>query len=291
MEANLDSSVYPLNPDVEKDNITQDDSSHGNHEDLKAMVDEYLLELISDQQESEKRLEKLERDFFNEVVQVRNIFKGLGEEFDKFKDNVRKYIDDTIPPEIESLKASQDETLKRINSFEQSLSALKFQKPENSESANEAANDLREELIVGIRMIGKRVTKAVKEMDSRFKEFSEHLEAELQQTKKVDHQIETEFGGIKESVLVNYEQGYDIVPKNAVDKLSTLFKKQSLNINKIVEIQQEKIKGFEELLRSYDEESSKLIKRLTIKAQRNFYLAIISFSALLILIVLFKYII
>lgn len=293
MDTTSKPSVLPLNREIE----TKDSSGEKNNDlsqvlqdKIKSAVeeyfDDYLDEIVGEQKEMSRKLGKLDDAFSEEVENVRKIFQGLGEEFDKFKTNIREFIENKIPSDIEMVRSIQEDHIKKINEFEQKLSELKSGE---SEEKNESIDELREELIIGIRMIGKRVTKAVKEMENRFKEFTDQVQDFSHQQKKVSNQIENEFGNIKESILVNYEKGYDIIPKNSVERLLQLFKKQSTNMNKIIEVQQEKITDFEQLLKGYDEESSKLMERLNNKAKRNLYISIAGMTILFILLILFKF--
>lgn len=276
-------SVLPLNKNFGKNSISLEKLTSFSKEfqqEIKTEINKLLEEYVANQQFHAKRIESLENTFAEEVNKVQDIFKGLGKEFDKFKNYVIDIIENQVQANIENLTKLQNENSNRLTEIEQTINA---NIPPNT------TEELREELIVGIRMLGKRVSKAIKDMENRFNEFAQQIHPSVK-SENNDKTSGIEFGAIKESTLLNHLEGYEIIPKDAVDKLTQLFRKQSLSVKKFIDSQQAKIKEFEQLLKTYDEQNTKLFEMLNNKAKRNFRMSLLGIGLLVALIFIFLFV-
>ncbi|NOZ60336.1 MAG: hypothetical protein GXO74_01505 [Calditrichaeota bacterium] len=111
---------------------------------------------------------------------------------------------------------------------------------------------LRQELIEGIRLLGERVTQAVQEINRRHEDFSEEIARkfeEIQTTDKenISRQKEEPESGIaplKESRLLN-EEDFEIVPRDAIQRLIELSRQQAAAVKKIIDEQEQKVADLE----------------------------------------------
>ena len=179
------------------------------------------------------------------------------------------------------------EFLKNINTLNDRISQLEQNYTNNS--SDQAADELREELIEGIRLIGKRVTKAVSQMNERFDKFTETIKQTTPtQTPATDVQKDeqqeledTNFGNIKDGNVKNYE----LISKTNIAQLAKLFRKQSDSIKKIIEIQQQKFFDYESQLKSINDEAEKTQREFDKKIKQNFLISVGGIGLLLIIII------
>jgi len=290
MSSATNSSVLHLDRSRNETSISSEMETNGHEELIQKEISEalntYLHEYESIQQSHTERMEKIESSISEETAKARELFKNIGEELDQFKSQIREYIETQLKNESEHSQSIQQEITAQLEQLKERISA------KSTESSDDAVQALREELIEGIRMLGKRVTKAIKDMDDKFKDFSTQIQ-NMTDAQKIEPEMtesQSEFGNIKESELINYDE-YEVVPKKSIEKMADLFRKHSQNMKTILKNQQAKVNEFEQLLKTYDEENAKLLEILSTKSKRNFLLSIIATSTLAILILIMKFLV
>lgn len=165
--------------------------------------------------------------------------------------------------------------------FQAQVTALKNLEEQVRLFSQFSPEKLREELITGIRLLGERVSKAIHEMNDRFENFSR----EFQSQRSIETQVPVlvapanqadenqSFAELKEVDLANVTD-CEIVPRDAIKKLTDLFKKQSLAIKNFIEKHESQLSSFENLLKTYDEENGRLLELLDKRVKRNFRISI-----------------
>lgn len=232
----------------------------------------------------------------NDVMEFTGEYKKISSDIqfglDEFKDDVQNSLE-----EFRDAHASQRE---HIQSIEQKIFAemhqLKNQIHELQQKLDALTADtpqqLREELINGIRMLGERVSNAIAEMNQRLENLANEMTAKASpatpaQNLSEGESNEAEFASLKESDLFE-KVDFEIVPNKAIQRLTELFKKQSEVVRKFVEKHEQKIFEFDYLLRTYDEENTRLLELLDKRVNRNFRISTIAIILVLALIVILK---
>lgn len=157
---------------------------------------------------------------------------------------------------------------------------------------------LREELITGIRLLGERVSRAIHEMNDRFENFSREWQSQrstetqlpvvVEQSPNLDNENKS-FAELKEVDLADVTD-CEIVPRDAIKKLTDLFKKQSLAIKNFIDKHESQLSSFENLLKTYDEENARLLELLDKRVKRNFRISIGSILLIILYAVISKFV-
>lgn len=258
----LDEEVIEFNEDFEK--FT---------EDIQFLVDEIKQEVqktLDDFQNNQKahteKLDQFEKQIQNDVSAIRENFENLQQDIELFKENTLNLIENT--PDSEQIGSGnlieiQEKHSRRLDEIEKTFDEI-------SQFKELTPEKLREELIAGIRMLGERVSKAINEINTRFETFSKKMPSVPPATgNPVEESARGSFAQIKESSLFDMTD-FEIVPRDAVKKLTELFKKQTSAIKHFIEKQESRLAEFEELLKTYDEENTRLLELLDKKVKRNF---------------------
>ena len=96
------------------------------------------------------------------------------------------------------MKVLTDDFTKRLSQFEANISSLEEQ------SNNNEIQELRDELTEGLRILGKRVTKAIQDMEDRFSEFKEQVDDRIiEEANNAKDELDSEFGAIRESAVLD----------------------------------------------------------------------------------------
>ena len=265
--------------------------------EIKEDIEESFKEYNEIQESYIERFENFENSYNEEIKNVRELFTNMGKELDRFKNQIKQFINTQVKIETQGLNKIHLELSNRIDQMEQIISTF------GSDTSTDNVQEVRDELIEGIRLIGKRVTKVVQDLDRRFNDFTEQIEknmilekgegrgeaSQLKEKESVEKAPDSEFGNLKESDLLSVDD-YEIVPKNAIGRLTLLFKKQSQAMKKFIEDQQDKIKEFERMLKNYELENAKLLEMLEIKTKRNLRFSIFGIAVLFILVLVFRFI-
>ncbi|OQX85184.1 hypothetical protein B6D60_08290 [candidate division KSB1 bacterium 4484_87] len=161
--------------------------------------------------------------------------------------------------QIRKMEAMQKEQQTAIRTLENKLAHF-------SELKKFSPDKLRQELIEGIRMLGERVTQAVREIDRRHENFSAEIARKFEEIQEkikhipedVESPKETDSVQIKENKLLE-EDDFEIVPRDAIQRLIDLSRQQASAVKEIIAEQKQKVESLEEKIASLDtiqEESS-----------------------------------
>ena len=224
-----------------------------------------------------ERLAQLESLYESDIRKFHDSFDDIIDSFDKLKEQMRIFVESKVDSEISPLKARSEDITKRMAEFEEALTHL------SDNTSEDTVRELREELLEGIRLLGKRVSKAIQDMESRFEELSERIESSAAEADAAGKDDAKEFGSVKESTLLNPEN-LDVISSEALDRLAQLFRKQSLGIKKFNEDQLFRINEFEQLIKTYDEENTKIIEGINRKIRKNFFILVFGFCLLIIIL-------
>ncbi len=246
-------------------------------EEVQRTLDEYK-EFQSSQTE---RINEIEDTVQNEVQKLKDLFKDLDQKFGVFKQEKSNIIEQSLNSDkldFDQLNQVLEEHGRRLDEIGQAQDQFSDTSPEK----------LREELITGIRMLGERVSKTIEDINERINNFTNEIQSQINLVDKESNAIEgeasnhdeDEFTSLKESNLFEMSD-FEIVPREAIKKLTQLFKKQSSAIKNFIEKHAVRVQEFERLLRTYDEENTRLLELLDRRVKRNF---VISMGAIIIVI-------
>lgn len=257
-------------------------------DEIKEDVQNTLEEFREAQTAHIERILSIEQRVFDEIQQLRTTTQDLQQSYESIKTETSSLIDQlrtssSFNPEV--LTQLREEYTHRLNKIEQLCEQLTPQ-------TNITPVQLREELINGIRMLGERVSKAITDINQRIESFT----SDVASKKSLSHPVENpsssepnseEFASLKESDLFD-KVDFEIVPNKAINKLTELFKKQSEVVRKFVEKHEQRIFEFEHLLRTYDEENTRLLELLDKRVNRNFRISSIAIILVIVLLVILK---
>jgi len=249
-------------------------------QDVQKTVDEFR----AIQTVQTERLDKIEDAIKNEVDNLKNLFHNLNEKFDAFKHQASTAIEQSVASgNLDSDKLNQ--ILEQHGRRLEELGQLPGQVTQLSKISPEK---LREELIGGIRLLGERVSKSIADINNRIDNFTNEISAQVNSLKSNTHvdvadtpgQEDNDFASLKESKLLD-ENEFEIVPREAIKRLTELFKKQSSSVKSFIGKHEQKIQDFERLLKTYDDENTHLVELLDRRVKRNF---LISMAAIIVVI-------
>ncbi len=257
-------------------------------EEIKEDVQKTLEEFRDAQASHLEHIQSIEQNVFDEIRQMKGITQELQQNYDSLKTGTKSLLEqlsrsNMITPE--ALAQLREEYSLRFNEIEQLCKQLTPQSGITPEH-------LREELINGIRMLGERVSKAIADINQRMESLSNDIVSKASQPNTVENPPESEqngagFASLKESDLFE-KVDFEIVPNKAINKLTELFKKQSEVVRKFVEKHEQRVFEFEHLLRTYDEENTRLLELLDKRVNRNFRFSLIAILLLVSLVVILR---
>ncbi|HEX9975041.1 MAG TPA: hypothetical protein VGD14_23500 [bacterium] len=257
-------------------------------DEIKEDVQKTLEEVRDAQTTHLERIQSIEQNVFDEIRQLKTITQGLQQNYDSLKTGTSSLLEQLSRSNMltpEALTQLRNEYNLRFNEIEQLCKQLTPQ-------SNITPEHLREELINGIRMLGERVSKAITDISQRMESLTTDIVSKTSMPNAVEYPPESdqnsaEFASLKESDLFE-KVDFEIVPNKAINKLTELFKKQSEVVRKFVEKHEQRIFEFEHLLRTYDEENTRLLELLDKRVNRNFRIAIIAIMLVVALVVILK---
>ncbi len=280
MSQALSNGVVELNVELEKSIA-----------DLQFLVDEFKEDVQKSLDEFGKvqsfhteRIDKIEDVIRNEVNNLKQLSDELNQKFEVFKQETSNLIEQSLASDnLKSDNGNQilDEYGRRLESLEQLQEQI-------SQVSTMSPEKLREELISGIRMLGDRVSKAIADINERIDNFTDEVHAQVNNTNRNSYpdaesapdQENEDFASLKESKLLDVND-FEVVPREAIKRLTELFKKQSAAVKKFIGEHEKKIQDFERLLKTYDDENTHLLELLDRRVKRNF---LISMGAIIIVI-------
>jgi gas vesicle protein len=280
MSRTLKNEVVELNVELEKSIA-----------DLQFLVDEFkenvqknLDEFGKVQSFHTERIDKIEDFIKNEVNNLKQLSDDLSRKFETFKQETSNLIEQSL--DSDNLKSDNGNQI--LGEYGRRLETLEQLQEQISQVSTMSPEKLREELISGIRMLGDRVSKAIADINERIDNFTDEVHAQVNNTNRnsyadaesAPNQENEDFASLKESKLLD-ENDFEVVPREAIKRLTELFKKQSAAVKKFIGENEQKIEDFERLLKNYDDENTHLLELLDRRVKRNF---LISMGAIIIVI-------
>jgi len=253
-------------------------------EEFKEEVQKTLNEFRHIQVSQTERIKNIEDEVQNEVQNLKELFKDVDQKFEVFKQETSNLFEKSL----NSSTIDSDKLKQYMEEHGFRLSEIAELRGKLSQLSNFSPEKLREELITGIRMLGDRVSKAIEEMNERIDNFSDEFQEKTSfinkelntRDVKLPDQDNEEFASLKESNLFDVNE-YEIVPREAVNKLTELYKKQSTAMKNFIEKHENRISEFDQFLRNYEEENTRLLELLDRRVKRNF---VISIAAVIIIL-------
>ncbi len=252
--------------------------------EIKEDVQKNIDEFSKVQSLQTERLEKIDEAIKNEVNNLKDLFNDLNQKFEVFKNETTTFIgkgqasEDSDPDKLNQTLDEHRRRLEELGQFQEQVIQLKKISPEN----------LREELVDGIRMLGERVSKAISDINDRIDNFTNEIHTQISNIDgnsyadagAASDQENEDFASLKESKLLDVND-FEVVPREAIKRLTELFKKQSSAVKSFIGKHEQKIQDFELLLKTYDDENTHLLELLDRRVKRNF---LISMAAIVVVI-------
>ena len=243
--------------------------------EVKQNVEKTLSEFHGVQSSHGERLSKIEDAIKNEVENFKGLFQELEQKFDVFKQETTTILEKSSPsknPASDAVHQLLEEHAHRLSEMEQAQEQLR-------QISDFSPEKLREELVAGIRMLGDRVSKIIEEINERMDHFSDEIETRIDAKSEpsffdgenLAYTENENFAPLKESDLVE-SNDFEVVPRQAIAKLTELFKKQSTGVKNFIQKHEQKMFEFENLLRTYDEENTRLLELLDKRVKRHFWI-------------------
>ncbi len=230
-----------------------------------------------------ERFHQLEAAVKTELDNFKKTVQGIEQQLDQLQKQINNpgtisHAELSQLGQIRQMIAEHDQQLKRLQAQRTSMT-----------SSSISPEKLREELVAGIRMLGERVTKAIAEMNSRLDQFTKDIQEQLSQRPSdagkaasvVSREPNDEFAALKESKLLDAND-FEVVPREAIQRLTELFKKQSAAVKSYIGKHEERIQEFEKILKVYDEENTRLLDLLNRRVRKNLVISV----AMVLLVVL-----
>ncbi len=286
MKHGSSSEVVKLNAELEKSIADIQILIDGVKEDVQKNFDEFG----NIQSIQTERIDKIEDVIKSESQNLKALTNDLNQKFESLKQETSSTIEGSLASVnlfSNTLKQIMDEHGHRLDE----LGQLKDQVAQLSKMSPEK---LREELIGGIRLLGDRVAKAIAEINERIDNFTDEIHAKVHNSdvisnvnaKGVSDQEENDFAALKESRLLDAND-FEIVPREAIQRLTELYKKQSSAVKSSIGNHEQKMQDFEQLLKTYDDENTRLIELLDRRVKRNFLISMVA----IIFVILFSIVI
>ena len=160
-----------------------------------------------------------------------------------------------------------------------------------SEFSETTQSKIREELVDGIRSVGDRVTAAINELNERSDNFSKQVDEKIEEitvAEKEKQQKENPFGSLKEGELIEMD-AFEVVPKDAIETLTQLFKNQTGAVKNFINKHEKKMGELEQNQGISDEENTQLFELLTMRIKRNFRYFLYAVVIIIVLIFFIRF--
>lgn len=248
-------------------------------DEVKEDVQKTLDKFKALQSSFTERVDKIEDTVQNEVQQLKGLVRDLDQQFETFK----QQASDLVEQSLTSGNLDSDKLNQVLEEHERRLEEIGQLQGQFSHFSNFSPEKLREELINGIRMLGDRVSKAIEDINERIDNFTDEIQGKFNNIAENSYaheqgasdQEDEDFASLKESKLLDVND-YEIVPREAIKRLTELFKKQSSAVKNFIGKHEQKILEFEQLLRTYDNENTHLLDLLDRRVKRNFLISMVA---------------
>ena len=201
------------------------------------------------------------------------------------KTNIKKNVS-SADIQLKDLQQSQAKLQKHLDKLEAKL--IKLQ-----QANKEIAAPLRKELISGIKKLGERISQSITDVNERFIKLSEEIiqkvdaiKLESADTDKLND-IEPKYGEVKETELLELDD-YEVVSKDAINRLLELSKQQSDVVRKFTDDQKNTMTILEDKVKKVEEDFQAISKKLENKITRRFVITLILLAATIISIIIYQ---
>ena len=117
------------------------------------------------------------------------------------------------------------------------------------------------------------------------KQFSDRIEKIADEnTDSQKKEKDETFGSLKEDDIFEADK-FEVVPREAVEKLTLLFKKQTMAVKNFIDKQELRMRKLETKLEVYDEENTRLFELLNKRIVRSFRISLFILIFIMALIV------
>jgi len=263
-------------PSNQRDSLR--DNVHPDNQNTNPKSSTVSNSLSTDIENLHKRIVILESLYRSEFKKVSESFTEFSETLNSLKSQLPVYVDNRLKLESNRLREKLNEAVQQLQSLapdQDNNNALKLE-------FNAEIEQIRNDLIEGVRLLGKRVTRAIDTMDKRFDEFKDELKVDRSDGDSNDDKPD-KFADLKETSLLD-DSNYELIPKKSIEKLYHLFQKQSQNIRRFNDKQILKINDYERLMKFREEEYNKKINRLQDEMRTQ---TVVNIVMIIFLVVLF----
>ncbi len=221
--------------------------------------------------------------------------KGTTDPLDKFKNKVEKKFTKLTNDHKnlkEQFKSDSKNTIKELKTLRAEIELLKKDSAalldKFSEFSETTHSEIRAELVNGIRSVGDRVTDAINELNERSDNFSKQVDEKIEEivaAEKEKQKKENPFGSLKEGALLEMD-AFEVVPKDAIETLTQLFKNQTGAVKNFINKQDEKMGELEQNQGISDEEYTQLFGLMNKRIERNFRYFLYAVGVIIVLLLL-----
>ncbi|MBN1154869.1 hypothetical protein JXB12_08150 [candidate division KSB1 bacterium] len=233
----LPNNVHPDNQNTRNDNVLPDSK--------EPITIDHL----------HKRILTLESLYRSEFQKVSESFDDFSNAMNALKSRLPAYVDNKLKLEINALYGKLEEAILQVQTMTTAHDIKTLEQEFQAEIAQ-----IRNDLIEGVRLLGKRVTKAIDTMDQRLDDFKKTIKEEGVSIPS-NPGPSAPFGDVKDAELME-DDNYEIIPKQSIEKLIQLFHKQSEAIHHFNDKQLAKIQDYERMMKSREDEYNKKLHRL-----------------------------
>jgi len=268
---------------MDKSSDQHDNLSSTVHSDNQSAADKRFPKSSDEPVSADQLLERirtLELLYRSEFKKVSESFEEFSTALNTLKSRLPAYVDNKLKLEINTMQEKIDKALNNTQIVGNSYDINKLEQDFNAEIAQ-----IRNDLIDGIRLLGKRVTKAIETMDQRLDDFKDQLKNEIA-SDDPDSEAVIQFGEVKDASFVN-NPNVEIISQKSLQKLLGLFHRQSESIRRFNDKQLTKLQTYEREIKSIEEEYNKKIHKLQdeMRTQTVVNIVLIIFLVILFMVV------
>ena len=219
--------------------------------------------------------------------------KGTAEPLEKLKNRFEKKfykLTDDQKKLKEQFKSDNKKTLKELKALQIEIDTIKKESSalldKFSAFSDTTSSEIREELAHGIELVGDRVSTAINELNEKMDGFSNRIDEKIEEmvaVEKEKQERDNPFGSLKEGELVEMDD-FEVVPKDAIETLTQLFKNQTVTVKNFINKQEQKMHVLEKNHKTLDEENSQLFELINKRIKRNFRFFIYVVAIIIVLI-------
>jgi len=221
--------------------------------------------------------------------------KGSADPLEKLKNRIEKKLfkltDDQKKLKVQ-FKNDNKKTLKELKALHAEVETIKKDSltllDKFTAFSETTSSEIREELVNGIRLVGDRVSTAMNEVNVQMENFSKRIDDKIEEitvVEKEKQEKDNPFGYLKEGELIEMDD-FEVVPKDAIETLTQLFKNQTVTVKNFINKQEQKMHDLEHNQKTLDEENSQLFELINMRIERNFRFFIFAVAIIIVLIFL-----